>query len=463
MRMTALPMRASPRQRDCVELHPALDAAAPRVAACVLTPEMNPLAPTHIWVPFDSLGRLLQALLVGLFVGLEREWRGKDAGLRTFGLVALLGALGSMLGTGYALVSLALVGVLVGFLNLQSMRAEKGTELTTSAALLVTALSGCLCGLGHTFTPTAVAVVTTGLLSYKERLADFGHKLTAGELQSAVLLGILTFAIYPVLPASPVDPWGLIVPRSAWMTVILIAGIGFANYVLWKLFGTRGIEFAGFLGGLVNSTVTVTELASRAREAGDAMAPVAYRGVLLSVAAMCARNAVLLGILKPPALAVAGASLGLMLLASTAFALLGRRGPSLPAAEAPFALKSPFSLRSALKFGLIFLGLQVLGALGQSQFGRFGFYGVSLLGGLVSSASAVASAGMLAARGRVSVSVAGVGAILASLASVAVNLVPVARLSGSRGLVRSLATATLIVLALGLAGAFLTARLTGSV
>ena len=41
----------------------------------------------------------------------------------------------------------------------------------------------------------------------------------------------------------------------------VIAGIGFANYLLWKLFGTRGIEFAGFLGGLVNSTVTVTELA----------------------------------------------------------------------------------------------------------------------------------------------------------------------------------------------------------
>ena len=76
---------------------------------------MNPLSSTHIWPPFDSLGRLLLALLVGLFVGLEREWRGKDAGLRTFGLVALLGALGSMLGMGYALVSLALVGVLVGF------------------------------------------------------------------------------------------------------------------------------------------------------------------------------------------------------------------------------------------------------------------------------------------------------------------------------------------------------------
>lgn len=421
---------------------------------------MNPLAPTHIWIPLDSLGRLLLALLVGLFVGLEREWRGKDAGLRTFGLVALLGCLGSMLGSGYALVSLGSVAVLVAFLNLQSMRADKGTELTTSAALLVTGLTGSLCGLGHTFTPTAVAVVMTGLLSYKERLAEFGHKLTAEELRSAVLLGILTFAVYPVLPAHPIDPWGLIEPRTAWMTVILIAGIGFVNYVLWKIFGARGIEFAGFLGGLVNSTVTVTELASRADELGDAFVPVAYRGVLLSVAAMCARNAVILGIFKPAALLVAGGSLGLMLLASGAFALVGAaRPPEAPSPEAPLALKSPFSLRSALKFGVIFLGLQGLGSLGQTLFGQFGFYGISLLGGLVSSASAVASAATLSASQRISVPVAGVGAILASLASVAVNIALVARIARSRTLLRKLSTATFVLLALGLAGAFLTAHL----
>src|SRR5580704_13741370 len=311
---------------------------------------MNPLAPTITWVPFESLARLMLALLVGLFIGLEREWRGKDAGLRTFGLVSLLGAMSSMIGASYALMSLGLVGVLIVFLNVQSMRADGGTELTTSAALLVTSLSGVLCGLGHTVTPVAITVICTGLLSWKERLAEFGHRLTADELRSAVLLGILAFAVYPVLPAHPVDPWGLIEPRAAWITVILIAAIGFANYVLWKMFGTRGIEFAGFLGGLVNSTVTVTELASRVGEAGAGLEPVAYRGIMLSVAAMAIRNAVILGIFKPSALLVAAGSLGLMLLASVSLALL-RRPPTAPASEErPLALKSP-SLRSALRFG----------------------------------------------------------------------------------------------------------------
>lgn len=421
---------------------------------------MNLLAPTITWVPYESLARLLLALLVGLFVGLEREWRGKDAGLRTFGLVSLLGSMGSMLGSGYALMSLGLVGVLIVFLNLQSMRIDKGTELTTSAALLVTALSGALCGVGHTITPVAIAVVTTGLLSWKERLAEFGHRITAEELRSAVLLGILAFAVYPVLPAHPVDPWGLINPRAAWITVILIAGIGFANYVLWKLFGARGIEFAGFLGGLVNSTVTVTELASRVGETGDGLESVAYRGILLSVAAMAARNALILGIFKPDALLVAAATLGLMLFASVMLAMLGRGPDATPTTEEkPLALKSPFSLRSALKFGFVFLVLQLVGSLAQTLFGRFGFYAVSLVGGFVSSASAVAAAALLAAGNKIPVPVAGVGSILAALASASVNVVLVARLSKSRELVRKVGVATLIILGVGLVGAFVTARI----
>jgi uncharacterized membrane protein (DUF4010 family) len=421
---------------------------------------MSQLAPTITWVPFASLARLTLALFLGLFVGLEREWRGKEAGLRTHGLAALLGAMGGMLGTPYALACLGLMGVLIVFLNLQGMRSNQGTELTTSVALLVTTLSGVLCGLGHTITPAAVTVVTAGLLSWKENMAKFGHSLTAQEIRSAVLLGILTFAVYPVLPATAIDPWGLIVPRTAWLTVILIAAIGFANYVLWKVFGTRGIEFAGFLGGLVNSTVTVSELSSRAAETGGALADVAYRGVLLSIAAMALRNALILGIFKPAALAVAAGSLAVMLGVSVGLTFLARRPPLQASEERPLSLTSPFSLRSALKFGAIFLVLQVAGTLAQTVFGRFGFYAVSVVGGLVSSASAVAAAAMLASQDKIPGAVAGVGAVLASLASATVNVALVARFSRSRALTVRTAIATVVVVAAGLAGAFITARWT---
>jgi uncharacterized membrane protein (DUF4010 family) len=422
---------------------------------------MNPLAPTITWVPFESLARLTLALFVGLFVGLEREWRGKDAGLRTFGLAALLGGMGSMIGAAYALASLGAVALLVVFLNMQSMRLDKGTELTTSAALFVTALAGVLCGIGHTITPVAIAVVMTGLLSWKERLADFGHRLTAEELRSAILLGILAFAIYPVLPAHAVDPWGLVEPRVAWTTVILIAGMGLANYILWKIFGTRGIEFAGFLGGLVNSTVTATELATRAAEMGPAVESVAYRGLMLSVAAMAVRNALILGVFRWSALVVAAGALGAMFVASVALAFLASRSRAVPSGDRPLALRSPFSLWSALKFGGIFLAMQIAGAIAQAVFGRLGFYAVSLLAGLVSSASAVASAAQLAAAGRVAVPAAAVASVLASLASAGVNFVLVSRLAKSPALIRKVGISTALVLLVGIAGALVTLRMTG--
>jgi uncharacterized membrane protein (DUF4010 family) len=421
---------------------------------------MNELAPTITWVPFASLARLLLALLLGLFVGLEREWRGKEAGLRTHGLSCLLGAMGAMLGTPYAITALALIGVLIVFLNVQGMRTDKGgSELTSSVALLVTTLSGVLCGLGHTITPIAVMTTTAGLLSWKEYMARFGHSLTAEEIRSAVLLGILAFAIYPVLPAHPIDKWQLVEPRAAWFTVLLIAAIGFGNYVLWKLFGTRGIEFAGFLGGLVNSTVTVSELSLRVREMGDSMVDVAYRGVLLSVAAMAVRNALILGIFQPRALGVAAGSLGVMLAASVGLGFFAPRPPAQASEERPLALKSPFSLRSALKFGLIFLALQVVGTLAQSFFGRFGFYAVSVVGGLVSSASSVAAAAALVSHGKIDAVVAGVSSVLASLASAAINVVLVMRTSRSRALTIKVATATSVIVVLGLGGALLGATL----
>ena len=58
--------------------------------------------------------------------------------------------------------------------------------------------------------------------------------------------------IYPVLPNRFIDPWNILDPREAWFTVILIASIGFLNYVLLRLYSARGLFYAAVLGGLVN-------------------------------------------------------------------------------------------------------------------------------------------------------------------------------------------------------------------
>ena len=133
----------------------------------------------------------------------------------------LLGALGGSLGTPYAVVILVLVGVLTVMLNIQTLLAGNGTELTTSVAMLVTCVAGILCGQGHNIAPAAVMVGATALLAWKERLAGFSTGLTEGELRSALLLAILAIVIYPALPVGNVGPLGLVAPRAAWVTVIV--------------------------------------------------------------------------------------------------------------------------------------------------------------------------------------------------------------------------------------------------
>ncbi len=397
--------------------------------------------------------RLLLALALGLVVGLERERRSKEAGLRTFAFVSLLGGLGGILGEAYTLVTLALVGVLVVFLNLHALYSRQVAELTTSAALFLMALAGVLCGLGHRLTPSALAVVIAALLAWKRPLSGFSQALSETELRSAILLAILAFVIYPALPAGKVDAWGLVDLRGALVIVILIAGIGFANYILLKLYGARGVELTGFLGGLVNSTVTVSEMATRVRETGGGLEDVAYRGVLLATAAMLLRNMVLLALVAPRGLVAAWLPFSLMLGGGILLALLSRRRPAQDAAQPPdLRLESPFSIRSAVQLGLVFVALQVAGTLAQRGLGEAGFYSVSVAGGLLSSSSAVASAASLAAQNTISAWVAGTAAVLASLTSALVGWPIIARLSHSRSLNRRVGLSLGFLALLGLLG-----------
>jgi len=409
--------------------------------------------PLAEWPYLPTLVRLGLALAIGLFVGVERERRGKESGLRTFGFAALLGGLGGLLGDNYALLSLSLLGVLIVFLNLQTLWTNQGTELTTSAALLVIGFAGVLCGQGHTLTPAAIAVMTAALLAWKESLAGFSLELSDAELRSAILLAILAVVIYPALPAGAVDPWGVLEPRTAWVTVILIAGIGFVNYILWKLYGARGIELTGFLGGLVNSSVAISELAQRVRDTQGQLAEVAYRGMVLAIAAMLVRNAVLLVLLAPMALAASALALCLMLAVSGGLAVLHRRAtPDAPAANAPaLRLTSPFSLTATLKFGVLLLLIQVASALAQHTLGHVGVYAISLVGGLFSSASAVAVAATLGAKGTITAQVAGVCAVIASLASVVVNI-PLVMAAHERPLIKRLCWAVGLTAVVGLMG-----------
>ena len=240
------------------------------------------------------------AVGIGMLVGMEREWSNKDVGVRSFAIVALLGMLASVISNSIAIASLVGVLLLIAAMNTRSILSDHSLEITTSAALLVNYLLGVLVGLGHIFTPVAGAIVMTMLLAWKTELSRFAGGLLPSEIRSAVLLGLIGFVIYPVLPKRYIDPWQLFNPSDAWISVIAIAGIGFVNYVFLRIYSTRGLYLSALFGGLVNSSATVAELAGRAVETG--MIARTTTLCLLTTIAMFARNLILATLFSPKSL-----------------------------------------------------------------------------------------------------------------------------------------------------------------
>ena len=398
--------------------------------------------------PAEVAAKIATSLGVGLLVGIEREWSNKDLGARTFALTALLGTTAALFSPALAIVSLLGVFLIVIFANARSLLVDRSLEATTSAALLLIYVLGAMVGQGHLFTPVAAAILMTMLLAWKVELHRFAGGLQPTEIRSAVLLGLLGLVIYPILPNRFIDRWDLINPRQAWLTVIVIAGIGFVNYVLLKIYGTRGLYISGFLGGFVNSSAAALELA-RPLSAQGTSSGVAIAALLLTLVAMFARNLIILALFSPAAVLSAAGPV----LAMTAVALIfvHRTRAGIDKTTNEIHLESPVSLQRVLSFAGLFLLIQVVSALGDRYLGRLGFLGISVLGGLVSSASTSAAAANMVGHGQVQAALAGEGVVLASVASALINLPIIHRNAKNPALSRRLAVLTIALSIIGIA------------
>lgn len=383
---------------------------------------------------------------IGMLAGMEREWSNKDVGIRTFAIVALLGMIASVIGLNVAIAAFVGVFLLVAAMNTRSILADRSLEITTSAALLVNYLLGVLVGLGHIFTPVAGAIVMTMLLAWKTELSRFAGGLQPSEIRSAVLLGLIGFVIYPVLPNRYIDPWQLFNPGDAWISVIAIAGIGFVNYVFLRIYSTRGLYLGALFGGLVNSSATVAELATRAQEAG--MVAQTTSLCLITTVAMFARNLVLATLFSPRSLSATLVPLLAMVIVAGLW--IWRDHAIQDKVPGTLTLTSPISLTKVLWFGVLFITIQVFGTLLTRAFGSYGMFATGIFGGLVSSASTTAAAATMAMHGKISPSLAGSTTVLTSLTSAAVNLPIVWRTTKNSTVVRRLTLEVGTVISMGI-------------
>jgi len=413
--------------------------------------------------------RLIIAGALGLFLGLEREWSDKSAGVRTFSLISLSGATATMLaqrtpvGESLLAVGALLVLVMGVLLAIRGLRAEEdgGDEaplsLTTTVSMFVAYGVGALTAAGLVLEGVTVAVLSSVLLVLRRELHSFAGGLAKSEIRSAAEFAVLAFVVYPLLPAGNVSLFGVgFPPRVAWLMVVTVAGIGITNYALVRSYGGRGVAITGFFGGLASSTAVVGSMLDHVRQR-TSVTEYAVAAVLLADAAMAVRNLgiVLFFTLTSGSSTLVGAAipLGALVVASVAAAWITADWD----AQLEIELESPFSLRNALVFGGVFLVILVGSAFAQARFGTVGLYISVLLSGLVSSAGATTSATLLYIGGGIGAGPAVVAVLLATASSIAVKAG--LTLSGPRPFARKVALWSgllLVVTAAGTVAAMLT-------
>lgn len=332
------------------------------------------------------------ALAVGLLIGVERGWQERGskegshvAGLRTFGLIGLLGGIWGILSSklGEMLLGFSFLGMtalLVSAYILTRGRSED-RGITSLVAALITFSLGVMAVTGFENIAVACAVVTASLLSLKNRLHHWVETLEQQEIHAALKLLLISVVLLPVLPNQGYGPWQALNPYLLWWMVVLIASLSFAGYFSIKLAGARqGIMLTSMFGGLVSSTALTLYLSKLSREIK--LQRVIAAGVIVAAATMFPRVMLEVAVINPELLKILWLPMSGMMVISYGYAyLLWRRNGEMSKFE--YEPKNPFELGSAIRFGLLLTAIMLSAMAIRHWFGDAGLYALSGISGVI--------------------------------------------------------------------------------
>ncbi len=339
-----------------------------------------------------ALTSLGLALALGLLVGLERGWQRRGApegtrvlGLRTFGIIGLLGGLASLLAqaVGVWLLAAACVGLAVLLARGYAASARRDLGLTTEMAALATFALGAAAVGGYERESAAAAVTMTALLGFKPTLHRGLERLGRVELFAALQFLLISVVVLPFLPDRGYGPAAALNPYHLWLMVVLVAGISFGGYAAVKLLGPKaGIAAASLLGGFVSSTAVALALSRRGR-----LQPAAWRlhagGIVLASSVMFPRVLVEVAAVDPALLRLLALPLAVMAAVGLSGAgLLVWRSKSRGTADLP-EFRNPLQLPMAVFFGAS-LAAVTLAAVGLRRWlGDGGVYAAAAVAGVM--------------------------------------------------------------------------------
>lgn len=297
----------------------------------------------------DLITILAAALGCGLLIGLERE-RHKQreshpsfAGLRSFALSALLGALCFLFGMVIGLAGALIIGGIVIF-SLRNQPEDPG--ITTELAFLMTYFIGAMC-LWNIPLAAGLAVLLTIILMAKHSMHDFAGKwIKEAEFRDGLLLLALILIGLPLTPDRPL--WGEVLnPYVILKLLTLILVVQALAHIAKRFLSTKNaLMLSSLASGFVSSTATIAQLGLQVRKGEMDAQPNAGAALMSCVSTLVLLLIVVGGVswawLK---ILLLPSVVGMVILVACAFLLLRKAKPvqELESADSPM-----FSLKEAV-------------------------------------------------------------------------------------------------------------------
>ena len=404
---------------------------------------------------FKLLG---EALALGMLVGIER-YRGrapgekKSAGVRTFSILCLLGALCGIFAT--PPITVATFAAVAALVLMGYYRSPEGSlGLTTEIAALLVFWIGFLLN-AHEAAAISLGIVVTIFLASKRSLHHFvREQVSESEFEATLKFLAVVLVVYPILPDRALGPYGFFNPRDVWGLVILVSTISYSGYFLIRWLGARrGLMLSSLVGGVVSTTAVTMSLADRARRAPEASRLMGSLAVLANVAQGPRLLLLLWVVERGLALRLAPPLLGMAAAGMVGAWLVTPRGAAAGNEEVP--LQNPYSVKPALKFALFLVAVLLVVAVDNAELGDRGSLLASAIAGLGSTSAVALSVAKLSGQQALFPSTAAMSVVVAIAANSLAKLV-LAWMHGTRqmalwfagGLLTMLAVAVLLLLGL---------------
>ncbi|MGY5852757.1 MAG: DUF4010 domain-containing protein, partial [Candidatus Thorarchaeota archaeon] len=356
--------------------------------------------------------KALLGFVVGALIGLERQKKMEServAGVRSFGLHSLLGAMSVYVSEITANPAILIYGLSISIILIAAQVYWKlfrtmGKGLTTPLVFAISFVLGALVGFdtpapGQIFGTLQIFAMSVSLLvflvlGFKEELAHAVEIITREEMISAVELAVIILFLWPLMPQT-IQLGAIEFPAfQTYFLVVILLAVSFGNYLLVKKYKDRGIYFFGLFGGLANSEAAVSSVtdfyvAEERKGAGRISLSINLANV-----AMVLRNGLLLIIIDQTfwLFRLYLIPIAILIVFSMLRMIVESRSNDVHEGELfDTKLVSPFEFGPALRFGAIFAGVYLIQLVLTESFSGAGLIIAAIIGGFVSAGAVVAS------------------------------------------------------------------------